>query len=170
MGLWASELLDLELPQPRKQLLAIAETDGCFTTGVSLSTNCWVHRRTMRIEDYGKTAVTFIDTKSQMAIRMAPSPNARQKAQDYAADARNRWEAMLLGYQRMPTEELLLVQHVELTTSVKQIVSRAGHRVNCEQCGEEIINEREVIHNGKTLCLSCVGDRYYRVTAREPRV
>lgn len=167
MGLWASELLDLELPQPKKQLLAIVETDGCFTTGVSLTTNCWVHRRTMRVEDYGKIAVTFVDTKRQTAIRMAPHPNARQTAHDYAADASNRWETMLLGYQRMPTEELIIVQHVELTTPLKQIISRAGHRVSCERCGEEIINEREVIRNGETLCLACVGEGYYRVTARE---
>ena len=33
MGMYAGELLGLELPQPRKRLLAIMETDGCGADG-----------------------------------------------------------------------------------------------------------------------------------------
>ena len=62
MGLLAAELLSLDLPQTDKRLLTIVETDGCFTTGLSVATNCWVGRRTLRVEDYGKVAATFVDT------------------------------------------------------------------------------------------------------------
>jgi formylmethanofuran dehydrogenase subunit E len=62
MGRLAAELLGLDLPQSDKRLLTIVETDGCFTTGLSVATNCWVGRRTMRVEDYGKVAATFVDT------------------------------------------------------------------------------------------------------------
>ncbi len=59
MGRLAAELLQLELPQSDKRLLTIVETDGCFSTGVSVATNCWVGRRTLRVEDYGKVACNF---------------------------------------------------------------------------------------------------------------
>ena len=49
MGLYAGDLLGLDLPQTRKRLLTIMETDGCGADGVSVATNCWVGRRTMRI-------------------------------------------------------------------------------------------------------------------------
>lgn len=39
----------------------------------------------------------------------------------------------------MPDDELLNIQPVCLNTSIKSIVSRAGGRVNCNACGEEII-------------------------------
>jgi formylmethanofuran dehydrogenase subunit E len=73
---------------------------------------------------------------------------------------------MLLGYQRMPDADLFRVQAVALTVPVATIVSRPGVRVNCEQCGEEIINQREVVQDGQRLCRSCAGQGYYR-TATE---
>jgi formylmethanofuran dehydrogenase subunit E len=162
MGMWAGELLDLELPQTDKRLLAIVETDGCFSDGVAVATNCWVGRRTMRVEDYGKIAATFVDTYADRAVRLAPLPQARRLAHDCAPEACDRWEAMLLGYQRLPAEEMFAVQAVTLVTPAAAIVSRAGRRVNCECCGEEIINEREVVANGVILCRSCAGQSYYR--------
>ncbi|RIK34068.1 MAG: formylmethanofuran dehydrogenase [Chloroflexi bacterium] len=165
MGLWAGELLDLSVPQADKRLLTIVETDGCFADGVAVATNCWVGRRTLRVEDYGKIAATFVDTRSGAAVRIAPHPLARQTAHNYAPEADGGWEAMLHGYQRMPVEELLVAQHVQLVASVEEIVSHAGRRVNCDRCGEEIINQREVLRNGLLLCRACAGEAYYQAVA-----
>lgn len=70
-GLLAGLLLDLPLPQPDKRLIAIAETDGCFVDRISAATGCYVGRRTLRVEDYGKTAASFIDSLTEQAIRIA---------------------------------------------------------------------------------------------------
>lgn len=162
MGRLAAELLSLDLPQRDKRLLTIVETDGCFTSGLSVATNCWVGRRTLRVEDYGKVAATFVDTETQTTIRIAPSPTARERAAAFAPDARNRWEAMLLGYQRMAPAELFVWQPVILTTPIAAIVSRAGQRAACDRCGEEILNEREVVIGAQTLCRHCAYGGYYR--------
>lgn len=163
MGLLAAELLGLDLPQSDKRLLTIVETDGCFTTGLSVATNCWVGRRTLRVEDYGKVAATFVDTQNGRAIRIAPSPSARERAAVYAPEARNRWEAMLLGYQRMAPDDLFVWRPVILSTPVEAIVSRAGHRALCDRCGEEILNEREIMIAGSTLCRHCAYGGYYHL-------
>lgn len=161
MGRLAAALLDLELPQSDKRLLTIVETDGCFTTGLSVATNCWVGRRTLRVEDYGKVAATFVDTGSGQALRIAPSPTARERAAAFAPEAHNRWEAMLLGYQRMAPANIFVWQPVILTTPVAAIISRAGQRASCARCGEEILNEREVVLGDLTLCRHCAYGGYY---------
>ena len=162
MGLLAGHLLEIPLPQSEKRLLAITETDGCFVDGLSAATGCYVGRRTLRIEDYGKTAATFVDTLTEQAIRITPRVDIRELAWEYAPSARNRWEAQLIGYQHIPDEALLHWQWVELTVSVKQIIGQAGKRVACEICGEEIINQREAIREGSVLCRSCIGESYFR--------
>lgn len=162
MGMWAGELLQLELPQSKKRLLTIVETDGCFADGVSVATNCWTGHRTLRVEDYGKVAATFVDTQEGRAWRIAPHPDARCLAARYAPAAANRWEAMLQGYQVMPLAELLVTTPVALQVSVESLVSHAGARAACAECGEEIVNERELLVAGRILCRSCAGGGYYR--------
>jgi formylmethanofuran dehydrogenase subunit E len=105
MGLWAGELLGLDLPQSGKRLLTIVETDGCFADGVAVATGCWVGHRTLRIEDYGRVAATLVDTKSGNTVRIAPHSQARQKADSYASEAGNHWKVMLQGYQHMPISQ-----------------------------------------------------------------
>jgi formylmethanofuran dehydrogenase subunit E len=161
-GLLAGRLLEMPLPRPDKRLLAISETDGCFVDGISAATGCYVGRRTLRIEDYGKTAVTFVDTLTEQAIRIAPQRNVRELAWEYAPSARTKWEAQLTGYHHIPDELLLGWQRVTVTVPVKQIVSRPGSRVSCEICGDEIINQREVIREGTIMCKSCAGEGYFR--------
>ncbi|HJW83887.1 MAG TPA: formylmethanofuran dehydrogenase subunit E family protein, partial [Anaerolineae bacterium] len=108
MGMLAGRVLGLDLPQSDtradgasagKRLLAIVETDGCFSDGVAVATNCWVGRRTLRVEDYGKVAATFVDTHTGYAVRIVPRYGVRNLAPAYAPEARNKWEAQLLGYQ-----------------------------------------------------------------------
>src|SRR5512135_92522 len=110
MGLLAELKLGLTLPQSDKRILTFVETDGCFADGISVSTGCTVGHRTLRVEDYGKVAATFVDTKTGQSLRIVPCPEARARARSYAPEARNRWEAQLFGYQRMPLHELFAVQ------------------------------------------------------------
>lgn len=161
MGLYAAELLGLNLPQTDKRLFTFVETDGCMTDGISVATGCWWGRRTMRLIDYGKTAATFVDTQTNRAIRISPSCAARMRCVFYAPDAPDRWHAQLDAYQRMPAEELLDAQDVALTISLQAIISKPGQRVVCEQCGEDIINERYVRHGERILCCACSDGAYY---------
>ena len=114
MGLFAAELLGIELPRSDKRLLVISETDGCAVDGLIAATGCRVGSRTLRILDFGKVAATFTDTYTEETIRIVPRREARVLATDHQPDARNIWEAMLLGYQVMSASELFFVQHVQL--------------------------------------------------------
>lgn len=161
IGPAGAAVLGLEIPRQDKRLLAIVETDGCFTSGVEAATGCSVRHRTLRVADYGKIAATFVDVKTGTAVRVAPQLDVRQKALAYAPEEKKHYFAQLVGYQRMPDHELLTVQPAHLMTPIDEIVSRAGVRVNCAACGEEIINEREVERDGQVYCRGCAGPAYY---------
>jgi formylmethanofuran dehydrogenase subunit E len=168
MGILAGKLLGFDLPQTKKELLTIVETDGCFTTGVSVATNCWVGRRTMRVEDYGKVAATFIDTRNGAAIRISPRLDSRKVAKKYAPDERTGWHKQLLGYQIAPDELIFSWQSVTLKESLEDIISQPGKRAICMRCGEEIMNEREVGEAGEVLCRACAGAAYYDIADLQP--
>lgn len=150
-----------------QRLLVILETDGCFVDGVGAATGCGVGKRSLRIEDYGKVAATFVDMQTEQAVRVAPRPGVRQRAQLYAPGEVRHYFAQLHGYQVMPEHELLILQPVQLARSVAEIMSRAGVRVDCASCGEEIINERQVVVQGRTLCRACAEGGYY-ISLRPP--
>ena len=164
MGLAGADALAIDVPLRRKEMLVIVETDGCFVSGIEVATGASVHRRTLRVVDYGKIAATCVAVASGRAVRVAPRLDVRERAWHYAeANETRRYFAMLQGYQAMPLDELVRVEPVELTTPVAQLISRAGARVNCARCGEEVINEREVVRAGEVLCQACAGAGYYSI-------
>ena len=167
MGLLAARLLGLEVPRRDKRLLVIFETDGCSLDGVMAATGCTPGHRTLRIEDYGKLAGTFIDTHTGQTVRLVPHPQARQRAAALDSAARTRWRAQLIGYQRLRDEDLFLVQPVALIAPLERLISRPGARAWCEGCGEEILNEREVRIGDSTFCRACASEAYYRVLPSE---
>ncbi|MEE8357733.1 MAG: FmdE family protein [Anaerolineales bacterium] len=165
LGLAGADVLKIDVGHQKKRLVVIVETDGCFADGVEVATGCTVGHRTLRVEDYGKIAATFIDTKVGRVVRVAPHLDIREKALKYAPQHKKSYFAQLDGYQEMPIEELVFIEEIQLTTSIADIISRPGVRVNCDICGEEIINEREIWNGSKLLCKACCGSSYYRVTS-----
>ncbi len=164
MALLAGRELMLELPRNDRRVLAIVETDGCVLDAIAAATGCRPGRRTLRVEDHGKLAATFVDVETGAALRIRPHPDARDAASRYAPEAESHWHAMLLGYQRMPDTELLLWQWVSLVTPLDVVLGRPGVRVRCDTCGEEVINQREVARDGGVLCRACAGGTYYRTS------
>lgn len=162
MALYAGSLLSLELPRTDKRLFVTSETDGCTLDGIIAATHCRAGSRTLRVLDLGKVAATFTDTHTEASIRISPRFEARNTAWEFAPQARNRWEAMLFGYQVMPLDELFSAQTVQLNTPLSEIISKPGAKAVCDLCNEEIINGREVAQADTVLCRTCAGDGYYQ--------
>lgn len=161
LALAGAAALDLGLPRTDKRLLVIVETDGCFADGVEVTTGATVGHRTLRVVDYGKVAATLIDVRRDMAVRVAPRPDIRERAWAYAPAEKRRYFAQLLAYQCMPDQELLTVEKVQLVTPAAHLLSRPSARVACAGCGEEIINQREIYRDGAPFCQACTGPAYY---------
>jgi len=167
IGLKGMAVLGFEVSLRHKHLFVISETDGCFIDGVIAVTKCTVGHRTLRVEDYGKVAATFVNTQTRQAIRIVPALDVREKANIYAPEEKRHYFAQMQAYQIMPDEELLQVQDVTLNISIEQIISHPSVRVNCENCGEEVLNEREVLIEGKHYCHACAEGGYYQTIKTE---
>ena len=163
MALLAIRMLELDSKDGFKRLLTISETDGCAADGLSIATECTVGNRRLRILDFGKVAATFVGLDCDYSIRISPARNIRSAALEWAPQSKNRWHAQLQAYQIMPDEELLVVQWVKLSISLEKLLSKPGYRVNCQMCGEEIINQREVLQSEMILCQACAGQSYYQL-------
>jgi formylmethanofuran dehydrogenase subunit E len=162
IGLAGMKALDFAEPPEKKQLLVISETDGCFVDGVIAATGCTVGHRTLRVEDYGKVAATFVHIKTSRAVRVAPRLDVRERACSFVPEEARHYFAQMQAYQIMPDEEMLNIQDVILNMPAEEIISRPGLRVNCAVCGEEIMNEREILRDGLLLCRACAGNGYYQ--------
>src|SRR5512140_3769554 len=77
MALAALDMLHMDAPITRQSGLVILETDGCFADGIQAACGGSIGHRTLRVADVGKVAATFVDVRSDRAIRLAPMPNAR---------------------------------------------------------------------------------------------
>jgi formylmethanofuran dehydrogenase subunit E len=169
MGMAGLHALGLNAPVTKPTGLVIVETDGCFVDGMEAATGATVGHRTLRVVDMGKIAATFVDVQSSRAIRLVPQQGIRTLAFAYAPEEEQKYAVQLAGYQVMPEAELLRFEDVELEPPLSALLSRPDARSTCSKCGEEIINERELMHDGVTLCHTCAGQGYYMIRAtRQP--
>jgi|SRR5215470_5573074 len=76
--------------------------------------------------------------------------------------ASSRWQAQLLGYQSMPVEQLLCAEEVELADPIASLIGQPGCRELCANCGEEVVNQREILTPHGLLCRARATGRYYR--------
>src|SRR5690348_4238173 len=104
IALKGTAVLGMEPSSRPKHLLVISEADGCFIDGIIAVTQCTVGHRTLRLEDYGKIAATFVNTQSGHTVRVAPTLDVRERANEYAPQEMRHYFAQLQAYQIMPDE------------------------------------------------------------------
>ncbi len=130
-----------------------------------MAVNCWVGRRTMRIEDYGKVAATFVNTQTGQAICLVPRPDVRHRA--WPGTTRPRPRAS--GRRSSSAISLCLRPNCSMRAQscsappIEQIISRPGRKALWAVCGEEIMNGRKVVREGLMLCRTCAGESYYEL-------
>jgi formylmethanofuran dehydrogenase subunit E len=163
VALAGMKLLDMDpsIQRRKKTLMVVSETDGCFVDGIEVTAQVSVGHRSLKIEDFGKIAATFVDLKTSRAVRLHPVIGVRKLAMDYFPLEKRAYFAQLKAYQIIPDDELLGIEWVTLDRDLQQITGTPGQRACCMNCGEEIINGREVIENDATLCMACAGQAYY---------
>jgi hypothetical protein len=64
----------------------------------------------------------------------------------------------------MPEEELFDITEVAVKLNPEDMPGRPLRRVKCDICGEYVQDGREVCRDGKILCKSCAGGKYYEHT------
>jgi len=145
----------IDEPKGCKKLVVYVEIDRCATDAVQTVTGCSLGKRTLKFLDYGKMAVTFINTETQQAVRVVAKDEAREQTLCYAPDAPNQREAQKQAYRLMPEEMLFTIKPVAVSVPIQERPNYRSKRVPCKSCGEEINFHRDVEIEGYSFCIPC---------------
>jgi formylmethanofuran dehydrogenase subunit E len=163
MALLGCRAIGIEEPRgsDRKALLVFVEIDRCAADAINTVTGCRLGKRTLKFYDYGKLAATFLNTRTNEAVRIVALDEARDAADRCFPDIANRYDRQLRAYKLLADEDLFKIERVAVNVASQDQPGRPLSRVACDQCGEGINDRREIIREGRTLCRACVGNAYY---------
>jgi len=141
-------LMGIEDPRADRDLTVFVETSRCSADAAYAVAGVTVGRRRLKVVDMGKFAMTFVDPRTGRAFR------AHQRATVPHASHDVDPVAFFSGFA---DEELFAV------TPVKVVVPSFGRpdeplqRVACAECGEEVLDGKEIEAEGRAVCCRCGG-------------
>ena len=151
----------------RKHIIVFVEMDRCATDAVQSVTGCSLGHRTMKFMDYGKMAATFLNLKTDHAVRVLAREESKEKAKAYFPEIENKYAAQFEAYKIMPDEDLFDLMEVTISIKREDMPGRPLSRVQCDACGEHVQDAREVYREGKALCKSCADTGYYELLRQD---
>ena len=144
----------------RKRIVTYVEIDRCVTDAVALVANCRLGKRALKFRDWGKVAATFCDMQTGRAVRIAAKESSKQAARELFPEL-PREEGQQKAYAQLSAAVLFTKEWVKVEIHPEDLPGFKGPRIACAECGEGINFKREVVLNGRTLCRSCAGEKYY---------
>lgn len=165
MALLGCELIGIKDPKgaDRKKLIVWVEIDRCMADAVSAVTGVRLGKRSLKYQDYGKVAATFLNTESAEAVRIVALEESRALADARYPDIENKGERQFRTYREASNDDLFRVEYVQVSYSDFDMPGRPRSRVMCANCGEGINDGREVIGDeGQVFCRPCALGGYYR--------
>ncbi|BDZ67504.1 FmdE family protein [Methanobacterium ferruginis] len=146
-----------------RDLMVYVEIDRCMADAVQAVTGITMGHRTLKYKDYGKFAATFLDLSTGKAVRISAAERQREppepgKKNDGRPDMKN----MVKKLSNVPEDELLLIEEVKVDIGEHDIPGFPKFKAHCEECGDRVLDRREVIVDGRTLCKACAEGSYYQ--------
>ena len=150
-------------------LVAIVETDMCMVDAIQYMTGCTYGKGNLIHLDYGKNAFTFIQRAEGKAIRLILRPQALEKLNEEQREltariqhgkaspedherSKDLFKQRGLAILDLPLEQLFDVQIVELHIPAN---ARVRESIQCEACGEMVMETRVRLMGGRKLCIPC---------------
>jgi formylmethanofuran dehydrogenase subunit E len=161
-----------------EEVIAIVETNSCFADGVQVVTGCSFGNNGLVYRDFGKTALTLA-RRSGAAVRVAARPDGgplerypeaaalfkkvvteRRGTAEDDEKLRLMWIDVSFKMLDIPDDELL---KVEKLTAPVPAYARIFGSARCSVCGENVMEPRSRLKDGRPLCLPCSGQDYYQL-------
>jgi formylmethanofuran dehydrogenase subunit E len=182
LGVKAANLAVRELKAKSKGMegvIAIVETNNCFSDGVQFVTGCSFGNNSLIYRDVGKTAFT-LTKRDGSAIRVAvKTARVMQERGDEATELWQKviverggneadqerlnelWRELSFKLLSLPDNEVLDIQNNQIQVPE---FSRIFANAKCSVCGESIMEPRARIKDGEITCIPCAKQAYYQLS------
>ena len=154
MALLGLKLLGLRPEDNLRDLVIFLETDRCVADAVYVVTGITVGRRRVKMFAYGKTAMSFLDLKSGRAFRVWVKTSDRPPHDAPKAEQTAFWE-------RYIDKEIFGWREVKIELPDGDLPGPPVSVKVCQNCGEDVLDCKEVVQGGRVLCLACAEGAYY---------
>lgn len=169
-----------------EEILAIVECNNCFVDGIQAISGCTLGNNALIYKDLGKTAATFINRKTNKAVRLfvkysAENTNSDPEAEEagvlfdraikkrekLSSDEMRRmkelWTKMSFAVLSKPEDEIFDIEFVE-----PEAISYAPiyDSIQCSVCLEKAMATRIAFKDTKPVCIGCSGGEYWMVAGR----
>ena len=129
-----------------EELVAIVENDACGVDALQCLTGCTFGKGNLLFKDYGKHVYTLYNRKSGKGVRVVL--NALSVSENIRKDR----EQFIKWLLTAPEEEVVTLREVQIDEPEP---ARITNSVECEFCGEAVMETRRREVNGKTVCIPC---------------
>ena len=154
MARMALKVLGIDDPKNFRNLIVYVECDRCITDAIGTVTGCKLGRRNLKWIDYGKSAATFLNLETGEAIRLFSKKKAKP-AED---------EDLVEFFSAIPDEDLFGLNHVKVNYSPDDLPGKPlSDAIVCAECGEKVIDGRQILIDGVFKCKACAYGAYYEI-------
>lgn len=163
-----------------EEVIALVETNNCFSDGVQFVTGCTFGNNALIFRDFGKTAFTLakrtgegvrvcltadfdtlakrhpgaVELFRQVVVQRAGTPEEQARLPVL-------WRELSFSLLDPPDEELFKVQRVKIEVPA---YARIFPSAKCSLCGENVMETRIRMKEGKPVCLPCAGQAFGELT------
>jgi len=155
-------------------LLAIVETNNCFSDGVQFVTGCSFGNNGLVFHDLGKMAFTLA-IRNGKAVRIFAIPGSRDYIRSAYTGFSEQYKTVVIDKDHADNEksafkhkgleaartvlrlDMNKIFKIEKTEPLVPDYPPSHESFICEKCGEETMSTRTVSQQGRTLCLPCAG-------------
>lgn len=164
-----------------ERLLAVVETNNCFSDGIQYTTGCTFGNNCLIYRDFGKTAATLA-TRDGAGVRVSVRPDFRGRRDEALPEFRDLFDKVVrkrrggekdqVKYQKLARDAafaMLKIAFAELfkaerVTAAIPPYAPVHESIVCDKCGESIMSSRIVESGAEKLCIPCAGKAYCQIS------
>jgi len=161
-----------------EEVVAIVETNNCFSDGVQMVTGCSFGNNALIYRDLGKTAVTVAKRDGE-AIRISLDPDYEDSLAEKYPESNELWDRIVVKRENVAPEvhermmklfaeisinelsgntyEMFRIKHIKIKVPEYAPIFAS---VRCSVCGENVMETKAVVKEGKPVCRACAGREY----------
>lgn len=154
MALLGLKALGLRPEDNLRDLVVFLESDRCVADAAYVVTGITVGSRRVKMYNYGKTAMSFLDLKSGRAVRVSVITSDRPPHHSSKEEQLAFWD----GYA---DEDAFECREVVIQLPASELPGPPSRIVSCHQCGEDVLDAMDVEKDDHAYCRACAEGAYY---------